>query len=308
MYPTREPPSHAAAHPSQNPPVMGCLQSNRREPLLWPVTATHATMGPRSQRFLLWLLRASRSPFRETPQTEAPDDSGERGDGSSDLGIPVPASTTPSQRVLTEAPCAHLTNKGPSQPGSASESPGGSLKARSWAHPTSESRSLRVRSGPCVCNEPESSHRGDSTPRNSRQRSSVSTLCSPWGALTLPLHVKWLCLRTHSAPSSLLSPAPQRTVNGGCRPPGFGSRQRLPGWRTAFLRAFLLSLLVPPWPLGSSDAPAQTLWVPRAARQWERSETLSMQPTPGGRAAPMRPGAPCSCRDTYTRRPLPLAE
>lgn len=33
VYPTREPPSQGAAHPSLNPPVTGCLQSNRREPL-----------------------------------------------------------------------------------------------------------------------------------------------------------------------------------------------------------------------------------------------------------------------------------
>lgn len=94
MHPMRKPPSQAAAHPSRNPPVMGCLQSSRREPLLWPVTATHATMGPTSQPRLL---RVSHSPFGETPQTEARDDSGERWDGSADLGIPVPASATPAR-------------------------------------------------------------------------------------------------------------------------------------------------------------------------------------------------------------------
>lgn len=126
---------------------------------------------------------------------------------------------------------AHPTSKGPCQPGSASESPGSLLNARSWPCPASESHILGAGSGPCIANKlPESSQ--------------------PWGSSTQELLTEVFSF--HSLPTSRkshISLMRGTTVAANTWQPGllfplllaewccllgFGSRQRLPGKRPTF--------------------------------------------------------------------------
>lgn len=168
---------------------------------------------------------------------------------------------------------AYPTSKGPCQPGSASESPGSLLNARSWPCPASESHILGAGSGPCIANKlPESSQPwGSSTQELLTEVFSFHSLPT---SRKSPLCVEQQWLRTHG---SLVFFFPCSSLKGAvCWDSGPG--RGFPGSDPPSARVFLLSQLEPSQPGLSCPGPSSPVMLQNRRRATARQQDRVLRP------------------------------